>query len=70
MRINSEIYKGMFEDEQRFYQIKQDLLSNDATIVANRINEIKGEYGVFLPASISYPIIRLFALLFRYIHRR
>ncbi|SDE82573.1 NlpC/P60 family protein [Fontibacillus panacisegetis] len=42
-----QLYKGMLEDEKVFYQMKQDLLSNDAIIVASRINEIKGEYGVF-----------------------
>lgn len=42
-----QLYKGMLEDEQVFYQLKQGLLSNDAAVVQSCIEKIKGEYGTF-----------------------
>lgn len=42
-----QLYQAMLEDEEMFYQLKQDLLSNDAILVQTRISEIKGTYGEF-----------------------
>lgn len=40
-------YKDMLEDEQRFYQIKQNLMSEDSAVVKAQIEALKGEYGSF-----------------------
>lgn len=40
-------YKDMLEDEQRFYQIKQNLMSEDNAVVKAQIEALKGEYTTF-----------------------
>lgn len=42
-----QLYQAMLEDEEFFYKLKQDLLSNDAVLIQKRINEVKEEYGIF-----------------------
>jgi len=37
-------YKNMLEDEKRFYELKQGLLSQDKAIVKSTLDEIKGFY--------------------------
>ncbi|WP_431785778.1 phage tail tape measure protein [Paenibacillus lactis] len=39
-------YKDMLEDEKRFYNLKQGLLSQDKSIVKSTVDEIKGFYTV------------------------
>ncbi|REK76304.1 phage tail tape measure protein [Paenibacillus paeoniae] len=40
-------WKALLEDERSFYNLKQQLLSNDALVVESALSRIRGEYDLF-----------------------